>query len=309
MPADRKFQSDIRHTRKLEGRVTLLTRYTDKCVDVQYYIVHVNQQPLLSGQASSDLGLTERVHNVKDEIDIYLELNLTTAALPGTYFLKTDPTVPPVVHGPRSQPKALTGKIIEKLKDMECSGHITKVVKSTGWVSSMVAVFKNVRICIDKKDLNKAIRHEHYPIPTVGEIVASFPKANVFSVLDAKSGLLQIRLDYESSMLTTFDTPVGRYRWLRLLFGIKSAPELFRRIMDNMLEGIVGARALINDILIGGVDDEDHDRIFKAVVNRATEYNLDNNFDKRQVKLPAVKYAGHIVTKDGLKPDRKKPAP
>jgi hypothetical protein len=79
---------------------------------------------------------------------------------------------------------------------MEAAGHITKVQEPTDWVSSMVTVMKNgkVRICIDPKDLNKAIRREHYPIPTLEEVISSFPGAQYFSVLDAKSGFLQIQL-------------------------------------------------------------------------------------------------------------------
>ena len=103
-------------------------------------------------------------------------------------------------------------------------------------------------------------------MPTVEEVVASFPNTIVFSVLDAKSGFLQIKLDYESSLLTTFKTPRGRYRWLRLPFGIKSAPEIFQRKMDEMLEGIEGARAVIDDILVAGRDEEEHDRILEKVI-------------------------------------------
>ena len=122
-----------------------------------------------------------------------------------------------------------------------------------------------MRICIDPKDLNRALGREHYPIPTVEEVVALFPKAKVFSVLDAKSGFLQIKLDYESSLLTTFNTPQGRYRWLRLPFGVKSAPEIFQKAMDRMLEGIEGANAIMDDILVGGRHVDDHDRILRKV--------------------------------------------
>ena len=108
----------------------------------------------------------------------------------------------------------------------------------TDWVSSMVTVYKNgkVRICIDPKDLNRALHREHCPIPTVEKAVALFSKAKVFSVLDAKSGFLQIKLNYESSLLTTFNTPQGRYRCFRLPFGVKSAPEIFQKALDRMLE-------------------------------------------------------------------------
>lgn len=95
--------------------------------------------------------------------------------------------------------------------------------------------------------------------------------AKVFSILDAKSGSLQIKIDYESSLLTTFNTPVGRHRWLRLPFGIKSAPELFQHIMDKMLRDIEGARAVIDDILIAGKDLRSHDEILEKVVAKSTE--------------------------------------
>ena len=114
----------------------------------------------------------------------------------------------------------------------------------TDWVSSMVTVYKTrkVRICIDPNYLNHALRREHYPIPMVEEVVALFPGAKVLSILDAKSGFLQIKLDYESSLLTTFNTPQGRYRWMRLLFGVKSAPEIFQKAMDRMLEKNRGSK-------------------------------------------------------------------
>ena len=81
------------------------------------------------------------------------------------------------------------------------------MTEPTDWVSSMVTVVKNgkVRICIDPKDLNKAVRRENFPIPIVEEVVASMPDAKVFSVIDAKSGFLQIKLNYESSLLTASD--------------------------------------------------------------------------------------------------------
>ena len=124
---------------------------------------------------------------------------------------------------------------------METVDHITKVTEPTDWVSSKVTVMQNgnLRICSDPKDLNKAIRREHYPIPTLEEVVASTPGAKVFSRIDAKSGFLHIKLEYESSLLTTFNTPIGRYRWLRLPFGIKSAPEIYQLSMAHELTWVI----------------------------------------------------------------------
>ena len=94
---------------------------------------------------------------------------------------------------------------------------------------------------------------------TVAEIVGSIPDAKVFSMLDAKSGFLQIKLDEESSYLTRFDTPFGRYRWLWLPVGLKCAPEIFQRIMDQMIEDIDGAYAIMDDIVVAGPKVELHD--------------------------------------------------
>ena len=129
------------------------------------------------------------------------------------------------------------------------------------------------------------------------------PGAKVFSVLDAKSGFLQIELDEASSLLTTFNTPIGRFRWLRLPFGIKCAPEIFQRIMDQMLEGINGATGVMDDILIAASTMKEHDATLRKVVERATSYNLKLNFDKCHIRQSAVPYVGHLITADGLKPD------
>ena len=188
------------------------------------------RQKYVSAGRNTTIGLTQRIHAV-NEISKYPELKLTTGTLPGseTYSLKIDRTVPPVVHGPRRQPRPLVSKVIAKLHEMEKSGHIRKVTQSTDWVISMVTMDKNdkLRICYDPKDLNKPIRREHYPILTVEEMVSSMSGTKGFSKIDAKSGFFQIKFDYESKLLTTFNAPICHFHWLRLPFGIKSAPEMF----------------------------------------------------------------------------------
>ena len=191
---------------------------------------------------------------------------------------------------------------------MESDGFITPVEEPTEWVSSMVVSLRNnkVRICIDPKDLNEVIKREHPPMKTIEEVASSIPGAKLFSILDAKSGYMQIKLDNDSSYLTTFNTPIGRYRWLRLPFGIKSAPEKYQRIMDQMLEGIEGAFAIMDDILIAGRDLDHNDRILRAVIERAIEYNLRLNYDKCKIRKTSVPYVGHIISAEGIRPDPEK---
>jgi hypothetical protein len=69
---------------------------------------------------------------------------------------------------------------------MEDAGVIVKQTEPTDWVNSMVTVIKpeKIRVCIDPRDLNRAIKREHYPMKTIEEVVAGMPEAKVFSVLD-----------------------------------------------------------------------------------------------------------------------------
>ena len=99
-------------------------------------------------------------------------------------------------------------------------------------MSLMVAVPKHdgkMRICLDPKELNEVIQREHYQLPTVEEVATRLQGARLFSVLDERNGFWHIKLEEESSYLTTFNTPFGRYRWKRMPFGISSAPEVFQR--------------------------------------------------------------------------------
>ena len=102
------------------------------------------------------------------------------------------------------------------------------------------------------------------------------------------------------------NTPLERYRWLKLPFGIKSAPEVHERAMDEMLEGIDHSYAIINDILVAGHDIAHYDSVLEKVLYRAKSYNLKLNFDKVRVRKQQVPYVGHIISAEGLKPDPEK---
>ena len=129
---------------------------------------------------------------LQELLDQHPELKNASGAMPGKYSIKINTTVKPAVHGPRRQPEALLPKIKEKLKEMGNEGHLAKVTQPIDWVNSMVMSTHRdkIRICLDPANLNKAVRREHYPIPTVEEILAKIPDAKYFTVLDTKSGHL-----------------------------------------------------------------------------------------------------------------------
>ena len=188
---------------------------------------------------------------------------------------------------------------------MEQLDVVERVHAPTDWVNSMVIVTKpngKLRICIDPRDLNRAIKREHYLMKTIEEVVTRMPNAKLFSVLDASSGFWQVKLDKESTKLCTFNTPFGRYMFKRLPFGLSSSQDVFQSIMSEMFEDIDGVEVIVDDLLIWGENESQHDACLKRVLDRAKQRNRE----KSQIKLTQISYIGHILSKDGVRPDPKK---
>jgi hypothetical protein len=138
-------------------------------------------------------------------------------------------------------------------------------------------------------------------MPTIEEILPKLAKAKVFSTLDAKDGFWQVKLSQESSYMTTFWTPIGRYRWLRMPFGISNAPEEYQRRQHEVVEGLDGVEAIVDDILVYGCGEteeeavKDHDKNLIRLLDRARATNLKLNAKKLKLRLKEVKYIGHVL--------------
>ncbi|KAL9978780.1 hypothetical protein ACROYT_G016336 [Oculina patagonica] len=191
--------------------------------------------------------------------------------LPVVYKMRLDPNATPVVRPSRRIPLAMEESVKKELDRMVKIRAIVPVSEPTEWVSQMVAAKKkdgSIRICIDPRDLNKALKRPHHPMRTVEDVASRMPNATVFSTLDARSGFWQIKLDYESSLLTTFSTPFGRYRFLRMPFGLTSASEVFQRAMEELFAGYPCA-IIVDDLLVWGEGTADHDVNLKKILQRA----------------------------------------
>ena len=227
----------------------------------------------------------------------------------GKYHIRLDPNAVPVQHAPRRVPVALRQQLKETLHNMAKADIIAPVTDPTEWISSMVVVPKKngtLRLCLDPKELNAAIQREHYALPTIEDVATCLHGAKVFTVLDVRSGFWHITLDDSSSLLTTFHTPFGRYRWKRMPFGICSAPEIFQRPMHQLIEGLTGIEVIADDfVVVGRGHDEaeaihDHDKNLHAFLQRCEECGVRLNADKMKLRRNAVPFIGHIATDQGL---------
>lgn len=189
---------------------------------------------------------------------------------------------------------------------MEKSDVITKVDTPTPWVNSLVVVEKpngKLRVCLDPKDLNNAIQRPHYPMRTLDDILPQLSKAKYFTKLDVTSGYWSLRLSNEASILTTFNTPFGRYRFKRLPFGLNCSQDLFQCKIDECFADLEGITTIVDDILVYGSSREEHDRNLRRVLNTSREKGIKLNRDKLEVGVTEVTYFGHVLSSEGVKAD------
>ncbi|UYV83335.1 K02A2.6-like [Cordylochernes scorpioides] len=248
------------------------------------------------------------ISNARLEIlDVFKGLGM----LPKEYHIEIEKEATKVQQHPRRIPIGLKAEFKRKLDDLEGRGIIERVQKSSSWISNLVLVKKQnkLRVCLDPRDLNKVIKRPHFQIPTIDEILPSLNNAKIFTVIDAKDAFWQVKLDSQSSDLTTFWTPFGRYKWLRMPFGITVAPEEFQRRLHEVIKGLEGVEVIADDILVFGKGNttkdaiRDHNIKLEQLLMRTRERNLKFNKDKIRLYSNHVNYTGHILSDEGFRPD------
>eukprot|EP00117_Sycon_ciliatum_P026714 scpid19450/ scgid21866/ Transposon Ty3-I Gag-Pol polyprotein; Gag3-Pol3; Transposon Ty3-2 TYA-TYB polyprotein; Capsid protein; p24; Spacer peptide p3; Nucleocapsid protein p11; Ty3 protease; p16; Spacer peptide J; Reverse transcriptase/ribonuclease H; p55; Integrase p52; Integrase p49 len=243
--------------------------------------------------------------------DVISELELLTSAEVNVVnvtpiSITVDPDTTPTALPPRRHAFSIRDEIAKELDRLVKHDIIEPVREATPWVSPLVPVRKSsgaLRLCVDYRVLNKSVVRERHLLPTVDEINAQLDGATVFSVLDAESGFHQLPLADESRPFTTFATHKGLFRFKRLPFGIACAPEIFQRVVSDILAGLPGVVVYIDDILIYARNRQEHDERMAAVLRRLSEANLRLNWEKCRVRQSEIKYLGHWLSKDGVRPD------
>ena len=141
---------------------------------------------------------------------------------------------------------------------------------------------------------------------TLDDVTSKLTNATCFSILDITHAYWSVKLDEASSYLTTFSTPFGRYRYLRLPFGISASSDLSQLRCNEIFEGLSGVTAIVDDILIYGRTREELDRNLRSVLDRAREKGIRFNPEKCTIGVNEVPFFGNIITDKGLKADPSK---
>ena len=288
---------------------------------VDFVIVDKDLTPLLSGKAAQAMGLITvnydnfRVVNAASSADHHYVRKFpdafkdTPGILPGKkVHLTTEDGAVPVVRCARTLPEARKDVVKAELQRLTDEKIVVPIDEPTDWVSQMSVAEKKsgIRICIDPRPLNEVLKREHYKLPVLEDILPELTSACKFSVCELKSGYLHCVLDYESSLLTTFATPFGSFRWLRLPFGLKVSSEIFQKRLHQALEGLGGVRCIADDVIIWGRTDEERDERVCLFLQRCCEIGISLNKEKCRFGLREIPFMGHVVSNTGLKPDPSK---
>lgn len=276
----------------VKGTCTFTCQHKSLDIMTEFLVVNLPEvKPVLGAATCVDMELIRKVfmlqetdeHSNNQWVDQYQDVFKGLGCLPGKHKIEINLDATPVVHAARKLPATFHKKLKTELERMERLNVIVKVDQPTWWVNSMVIVEKldgSIRVCLDPKDLNRVVKRSHYQLPTTEEVMTRLTDAQYFSCLDAPSGFWQCCLDEESSDLCTFNTPYGRYKYLRLPFCISCAPEVFHRVVKELFEGIEGVESYLDDILVWGRTKAEHDQRLRDVLQRARENNLKFNLKK-----------------------------
>lgn len=242
--ADRVFRAYGGH--KLDIRGTLETNLTigTSSMKVAFYVMNEKGKILIG----SDTAKKMKVLNVgiahintmnKDTSGVRNKPKPLNKIKDVLIRIPIDESITPVQQRYRRTPVALEEAANRKIQEMLDRDIIEKIEEGPAeWISPMVVVPKSdgdVRICVDMREPNRAVKREKYPMPTFDEILPHIARGKVFSKLDVEQAFLQMELHPDSRYITTFMTKVGLCRFKRLNFGISCAPEMFQRRMEIIL--------------------------------------------------------------------------
>ena len=206
-------------------------------------------------------------------------------------------------------PYARYDKLKHTIVDLEKRGVIASVDRPIEWVHNLVITEKRdgrMRVCLDPKPLNGAIKCERCEIPTPANVQSRISGMRVFTVIDMQYAYWHVKLSPESSYICMFQTPWGRMRFLRIPFSISFASEVMQKRNEEAFGDIQGVHVIADDFSISAKDETEHDAIASKVFERTRQQNVKFNANRLQYKVNTVTYMGYLVSVDGMRPDPRK---
>ena len=167
----------------------------------------------------------------------------------------------------------------------------------------------SLRFCIDYCGLNSVTKSDTFPLPRIDDLLDQLGKAKYFSTLDLAAGYWQVQLHPESRAKSAFVTHQGLYEFRVMPFGLKNAPAVFQRLMQQVLMGLNPDTAhdfvaiYLDDILVFSETFEAHLLHLRRVLERFKAAGLKLKSSKCHFISQTVEYLGHLITSQGISPN------
>ena len=206
---------------------------------------------------------------------------------------------------PRPVPFAIKEKVEQELRRLQDEGIISPVEFSE-WAAPIVPVIKTdgkIRICGDYKvTVNQEAKVDSYPLPQIDDLLAKLSGGTKFTKLDMSHAYQQVELEEDSRKYVTITTHQGLFQYNRLPFGVSSAPGIFQRTMDSLIQGLPGVVGYLDDVLVTGKSDKEHRENLERVLQRFEEAGVRLKREKCVFAAPEVIYLGYKIDASGLHP-------
>lgn len=198
-------------------------------------------------------------------------------------------------------------KIIQDLIDEMLEAGIIRPSRSY-WASPVVLVKKKgtteLRFCVDYRKVNKVTKVDPYPIPNMDTVLETLSGNHWFSKLDVKSMYWQVLMEDESRSKTAFVVHCGQFEFNVMPFGLVSAPMTAMRVMNEVTKGLdKTCFVFYDDILVFTPTFDQHLEALNDLMSRLGEANIKLNSKKCDFALNSVRYLGHDITAEGIRPD------
>ncbi|XP_018406799.1 PREDICTED: uncharacterized protein K02A2.6-like [Cyphomyrmex costatus] len=310
---------------KILGYISVYVQGNETRKKLNIYLTELDKEPLLGREWIRQLKgqrgvpefleckLLENINSTPRNFHNRLQLSLrkfeeirepTLAKITGIQArLTMKPDATPVYLKARSVPFKLIPLIDNELDELVKAGIFTKTENSE-WATPIVPVLKangTIRICGDyKSTINPKLIIDEHPLPTTNELFAKLAGGVKFSKIDLRQAYLQLEIHPENRKLLTLNTHRGLYVVNRLMYGVASAPAIWQRTLEQILQDIPGVAIFLDDIVITGHSEEDHLHRLHRVLERLHKHNVRINLEKSEFFTHEVKYCGYLLREDGI---------
>ena len=163
------------------------------------------------------------------------------------------------------------------------------------------------RFVVDYRGLNSVTRGDGYPIPSIASILDSVSQGKVFGHCDLASGYWQIPLRQQDRQKSAFCTHVGLYEFLRLPFGLKTAPNTFQRILNTVFADYLHQwlTVYVDDIIMWAQTQREALHSYELLFERAVNFGIQFKPSKCTFFAKEIQVLGHTITEHGRKPNSK----